>query len=445
MNNGMRAARNDAQIRRRSWLAAVAATVLTAMALFAVERLVATSTKATAHAAVVNRAATLRARLEHAVNRNFLLLRGVTAHISNHPQITEAEFTRLARALVADEPRIRNLAFARSTTIVYAYPKQANATTLNVDVTSLPAQRDAVLRAIEARDVVIAGPVPLIQGSKGLIGRMPVFLSPEDGPPNSGPFIGLVTMAIEPNGLWREAGLLDPELDLQIALRGRNATGAAGEIFFGDPKVFRADPVLLEVSLTGHGSWYLAAVPAGGWSAGGPVLWIVRGLALTLAVTAGLLAQVVSRRVAERSQVEQALRRTATIDLETGVNNRRRFEDAGAAEIARCRRFGHQLSVLVIRLTDADDLDVHYGEGAADAVRPGSGAPGAAHVAHDRHGGARHARHIRHPSSRDRTRGRHHRRQTPDSPHRPHRRALARQNRRAVPRHGRCPPSAWRW
>lgn len=369
MDSVRRSAHSAAQARRRPWLAAVVAMVLAAVALMGVERLVAASTKAAEHAAVVDRAATLRARLEQVVNRNILLLRGLTAHISHYPGITEEEFSNLARALITDGPQIRNLAFARGTTLTYAYPKGPNIATIGVDVAALPEQRAAVLRAIEARDVVVAGPVPLVQGGEGLIGRMPVFLSPDDGAPNSGPFIGLVTMSINPQGLWQEAGLLDDDLSLRIALRGRDATGAAGEVFHGDPAIFGADPVLLGVSLAGQGSWQLAALPVGGWSGGGPVLWIVRGLALALVAAAGVLARVLTVRATERRRVQAALVRTATVDLDTGVDNRRRFEDAGAAEVARCRRFGHQLSVLVIRLGDAADLDARHGAGAADVAR----------------------------------------------------------------------------
>ncbi|WP_404383848.1 CHASE domain-containing protein [Caenispirillum salinarum] len=355
--------------RRRPWVAAALAMALTALALLGVERLVAASTEAAEHAAVLDRAATLRARLEQVVNRNVLLLRGLTAHMSHYPETSEAEFTRLARALITDGPQIRNLAFARGTTLAYAYPKEPNAATIGINIAALPEQRDAVLRAIDARDVVVAGPVPLIQGGEGLIGRMPVFLSPSDAPPASGPFVGLVSMAMDSRGLWRDAGLLDPELPLRVALRGRDATGAAGDLFFGDAEVFRSDPVLLDVLLAGQGTWQLAALPAGGWSGGGAVLWIVRALALALVVTAGVLARLLTARAEERRRVETALRRTATVDLETGVDNRRRFEDAGAAEMARCRRFGHQLTVLAIRLTDADALDARHGAGAAAAVR----------------------------------------------------------------------------
>jgi diguanylate cyclase (GGDEF)-like protein len=342
---------------------------VTTLVLIGVERLVASSTTATEHASVTAQAATLRARLEQAVNRNILLMRGLTAHMSHYPDTSEAEFSRLARALISDSPQIRNLAFARGTTLTYVYPKAPNAATIGVDLTAVPAQRDAVLRAIEARDVVVAGPVPLIQGGEGLIGRMPVFLSPANAVPNSGPFVGLVTMSVDTQGLWTDVGLDDPGLGLDFALRGRNATGARGDLFDGNAEVFRRDPVLLSVSLAGGGSWQLAAAPTDGWASGSPVLWTVRGLALALILAAGVLARVLSVRALERQRVENELRRTATVDLATGVDNRRRFEDAGSAEVARCRRFGHTLTVLVIRLTDATALDARHGPGAADVVR----------------------------------------------------------------------------
>ncbi|GAA0602175.1 hypothetical protein GCM10009099_43590 [Caenispirillum bisanense] len=110
-------------------------------------------------------------------------------------------------------------------------------------------------------------------------------------------------------------------------------------------------------------------MPAAGWGAGRRgTLWTVRLLALCLAGAAGGLAWVVVSRGQERAAVEAALRQTSTVDLATGAGNRRLFLTLGAAEVARSRRFGHPLSVVVLRLWDAAGLDGSAGPGAAAAV-----------------------------------------------------------------------------
>ena len=53
-------------------------------------------------------------------------------------------------------------------------------------------------------------------------------------------------------------------MGIDIAIRGRDAKGPAGEIFFGSPEIFASTPVLSEITLP-FGSWQMAAQPKGGW------------------------------------------------------------------------------------------------------------------------------------------------------------------------------------
>lgn len=350
-------------------LVTVLAVVLTALALTGVERMLAASLATAERGAVIDKASSLRAALETSVNRNVLLLRGMAAYIASHPDLEREEFATLARDLVTQGRNIRNMAFARGTVLTYIYPHDGNEAAIGVDLAARPDQREAALRAISARDVVVAGPVELVEGGEAFIGRMPIHLSPPGGPPRSGAFIGLVTLPLNAAGIYRDAGLDAPDHGLRIALRGRDATGRAGDIFHGEPALFDTEPVLLDVSLAGGGQWQLAAVPAKGWGAGGRgVLWLVRALAAGLVLAAGALAWSSSARAAERRAVEEELRRTATIDLDTGGANRRHFLAAGAAELARSRRFGHPFSVLAVRLEQAAAMDASFGRGAMAAV-----------------------------------------------------------------------------
>lgn len=332
--------------------------VLTALALLGVERMLAASLAAAERAAVVDRASSLRARLETAVNRNVLLLRGMAATIASRPGLSEQDFAMLARDLVTQGRHIRNMAFARGTVITYIHPREGNESAIGLDLAARPEQREAALRAIAARDVVVAGPVGLVEGGEAFIGRMPVHLSPPDGEPRSGAFVGLVTLPLDAAGIYREAGLADPATELAVAGRGRDATGATGDVFYGDGALFEAAPVLLDVTLAGSGGWQMAAAPAAGWGTGRKgTLWTVRGLAVCLVAAAGALAWTGAARAAERRAVAEALRRTATVDLATGAPNRRHLEAVGSAELARTRRFGHPFSILVLRLEDLGAAD----------------------------------------------------------------------------------------
>ncbi|WP_042688598.1 diguanylate cyclase [Azospirillum sp. B506] len=78
------------------------------------------------------------------------------------------------------------------------------------------------------------------------------------------------------------------------------------------------------------------------------------------------------QRLAERSRaLEEAtvrLNRMATLDPLTGVWNRRRFLELAAAELARARRYGRQLSVFLLDLDGFKTVNDLHGSAIGDAV-----------------------------------------------------------------------------
>ena len=239
-------------------------------------------------AGAVHRLSATRARLEGALNSRLFLTRGLVAHVSVHPTISEAEFQSLARVLVARQTGIRSIQLARNTVITHIFPREGNEAARGLHLLELPNQREAVRRAIATRNTVVAGPVDLVQGGAAFVSRTPIFVTLPGGAPETGPYWGLATLLLSRDALFEEAGLLDASAGLRYALRGKDGTGAGGEPFFGDKAIFREEPVVLEVSLP-NGSWQLAAVPAGGWPTRPPGQWWYRLLGGLAAALAGAL------------------------------------------------------------------------------------------------------------------------------------------------------------
>ncbi|WP_333187361.1 PAS domain S-box protein [Microcoleus sp. B3-D7] len=240
-------------------------------------------------ASTLERLSTVRSKLEGALNSRVFLTRGLGAYLSNNPNITEAEFTATARILVAQQPGIRAITLVKGTTIAYIYPREGNEALIGVDLTALPAQRQMVKEVIYTRKTLLAGPVKLLEGDETFISRSPIFLTPSGAEPETGVYWGLTGLIIDKNSLIEEAGLNDSSAKLQYALRGKDGKGAAGPVFFGDGSIFQHNPVLQEVTLP-HGSWQLAAIPAGGWPANSPFRgWLIFGGGL-LAVFSGVVA-----------------------------------------------------------------------------------------------------------------------------------------------------------
>jgi sensor domain CHASE-containing protein len=120
--------------------------------------------------------------------------------------------------------------------------------------------------------MVLAGPVDLLQGGQGFIGRFPVFVDDADGEDH---LWGLVSAVVDVERLYEDSGFLDPDLPIDIAIAGRDAQASDNTVFFGRPEIFDEDPVLSRVTLPA-GSWRLAAIPRGGWEAAPSNAWQFR-------------------------------------------------------------------------------------------------------------------------------------------------------------------------
>ena len=203
----------------------------------------------------------IRAKLEGHVNANIQLVRGLAATIETEPDISQARFAALADNLFREQTQLRNIAGAPDLIVSLMYPMAGNEKAIGLDYRATPDQREAALRARDTGHLVLAGPVQLRQGGVGIIGRFPIFIRNGDG---SERFWGILSAVIDVDELYRDSGLLEPELGLEITLTGKDAMGTTGARFMGERDLGAEHPVTADVILPA-GSWQIAAIPAGGW------------------------------------------------------------------------------------------------------------------------------------------------------------------------------------
>ncbi len=256
---------------------------------------------------VVNKLSTVRARMEGVINGNLLSITGLTAEIALNPEISQEEFSRFAQIILAQKTQIRNIAAARDMVITHMYPMKGNEKALGLDYRKNKKQRAAALKAKEVGSIFVAGPVNLVQGGRGFIARTPIFEAAKDKTENQGRFWGLVSTVIDFDRLYTAAGLSDPNLPIEIAIRGHDSSGAKGNIFYGDPGLFESVPVLLDVSLP-NGSWQLAAAPKGGWTHEAPNATAIRSAGVIVLLLIVWLTYYRERQRKEKEFVEKALR-----------------------------------------------------------------------------------------------------------------------------------------
>ena len=235
------------------------------VALLAIDRLEQQRYDKVREARILRSLSNAEERLEAELNERLFIAQVIRTYVSTHPSITVPEFNQLARVLLSQQGNsgIRSLQLAKDTVVTHVYPVKGNKEAIGLDLLNVSEQSAAVQRALDSRATVVAGPVKLVQGETAFIGRTPIYLTPPGEPLSSGAYWGLATVVIEDTAIFSGAGLSENAEGLQYALRGRDGTGARGEVFFGDPAVFASNAPILDIPIPG-GTWQLAAVPLPG-------------------------------------------------------------------------------------------------------------------------------------------------------------------------------------
>ncbi len=252
----------------------------------------------------------LRTRIEKVIYRDLSAAQSLAAYISIHPQLDQAEFSRYAAALIGPGSTLRHLSAAPGLVIRYVYPMAGNEAVLGLDYRNVPQQSAAALRTLESGAMVIAGPIKLLQGGSGIIARYPVLIPADVGSGRVPTPWGVTSAVIDSDTFFHAVGLDVSRPPLAIAIRGRDAAGPQGEVFFGSRELFEADPVTATISLP-TGSWQLAARPRDGWLAeDSGAFWGVRAAGLALLTVLAMLMTARSVQQRHAQQADHALRRS---------------------------------------------------------------------------------------------------------------------------------------
>lgn len=207
-------------------------------------------------------ASQLQSSLEGALNADIQLVRGLVAVLSTEPEMTQQRFTELGEMVMGTQSGISHVAAAPDLVISMIYPLEDNEAALGLDYNKNDAQREAAYKVRDGGEMVLAGPVQLVQGGAAFIGRFPVFTGTE----KNRRFWGILSSVMKADLLYELHGLNSPDLGIEVGLVGQDGMGAAGEQFFGDPSILADNPVTLDIPLP-VGSWQMVARPKGGWSA----------------------------------------------------------------------------------------------------------------------------------------------------------------------------------
>ena len=207
-------------------------------------------------------AGAMASALEQVIYGNIQLVNGLVALIEAEPDLDQAKLDQLGASLLDGDSPIVVLGLAPDMRVSMIYPFAPNRSVIGLDYTKNASQREPVLKARDTGRLVFAGPVDLVQGGRGFVGRFPVFVDRA----GDRRFWGVVSAVFDEAAVYRLAGITGRSLGVEIALTGRDGSGDRADVFFGDAGVLGDNPVAVPVSVP-SGHWQLAAHPTGGWEA----------------------------------------------------------------------------------------------------------------------------------------------------------------------------------
>jgi diguanylate cyclase (GGDEF)-like protein len=236
------------------------------------------------------------AELAGLINNNLSLISGLSAHIGQNPNISQAEFNNYANTVFAQSPLLKRVTAAPNLIIRYIYPLSGNETALGVNYRDHPQQLNDINTLTQRGTVVVTGPITLQQGGEALVARVAVFTRQHD-------FWGVVSAPMLTDELFRAAGLLKDDLSIEVAIRksSNRASPPKATVIFGSADVFQ-DPNSITNSFTvGNTHWEMAARPHHGWHQTNRTVWVLRGALVVIIVM--LCAFIFSRYQKMRSDL----------------------------------------------------------------------------------------------------------------------------------------------
>lgn len=199
--------------------------------------------------------------LEFSIARNANALDAIATYVSLQPDLSKLEVEAYARRTFLRNPEFKLVALAPDLVVSHVYPLEGNQAVVGLDYNKVPDQLEAVEKAVQSPNVVIAGPVNLVQGGQALIARKSVRTVDFGA---FGPRLwGIISLVIDIDKILASSGINDAPFE--IGLRGKDGFGSSGDMILGQSAIFGKEPVRARVELpTGH--WMLAGVTTGGWA-----------------------------------------------------------------------------------------------------------------------------------------------------------------------------------
>ena len=298
--------------------------------------------KATEHFVVLDN------KLNTLVYTNIHLLQGFMAYIQTNDELYDENIYRFLDVLLSSQyEMINNVGILKDTTIIWNYPYEPNKASIGVDLATVEAQKEDILKVKNERRTIFLGPVNLVQGGKGFIIRHPVIES-------DGTYWGQVNIVLKYDEFLAEIGRYEEELDIKAVILSE------GNVIYGDA-------ALLEKDLY----WFTFDDEAFVWDVGIELLdhdgdALYRTLLFGFLGIVALMAISIAAYVAVRAN--EKVKHESVHDHLTGLRNRYTLEETMDQVFAAANRNGHKVGILLIDLNRFKEINDTHGHTTGDEV-----------------------------------------------------------------------------
>ncbi|PVB61321.1 sensor domain-containing diguanylate cyclase [Labrenzia sp. 011] len=305
-----------------------------------------------------------RARLEGEISRTVAHGFGIRAYVTQFADepFNGDHYREIASDLIEENSSIRSIGLAPNNILRAVYPEKPNEAALGLNYRMNSTQWPAIREAMISREVVIAGPLELVQGGQFLVIRIPVFPPAYPGQPmNDRAYWGVATLILDEAGLMAAAGMKDVVNGTRTAVVNKNAVGTANNVIFGNQSILEADYVSLPLHLPGGLNWQLVGYPQNGWSSYGDEVWMTQLIGSLISLVFGTMAFLLISEVYK-------VRAMALHDPLTGLANRRLLEERMYQLANMCERSGSGFEIFYVDLDAFKPVNDNYGHSVGDQL-----------------------------------------------------------------------------
>ncbi|MDY0870651.1 sensor histidine kinase [Dongia rigui] len=180
---------------------------------------------------------------------------GLAAVVAAEPNINERKFSAICRTILAAQPKVNNIALIVGDMVRYNCPVGGPPREIGSEPGQGATEPSSFEKLKQASDAVVSGPIRLNANDWLIVVRIPIRIKSETGLLK---YWGAISVPMRVSGILQQAGLADPGIGLDLAMRGSREPMRTPEILFGDPGIFKDDIIQVPVALP-EGTWFLAA------------------------------------------------------------------------------------------------------------------------------------------------------------------------------------------